>query len=63
MAKRRPLDDRLNRLAKYEGMLARWGDLTGNIPDTDVKNKAEWFMGKFSSWVNDRIKEKRDEKV
>jgi len=58
--KAKPADDRLNRLAKYEGLLARWGEVTGNIPDTKVKNKALWYMDAFREHVAKEMRRKRD---
>ena len=49
-------DERLNRLAKYEGLLARWGESAGFVPDILAKDKAEWLMDKFTKYVDSEIR-------
>ena len=52
-------DERLTRLAKYEGLLARWGEASGNIPDMLMKGKAVWYMDKFRAYVDAEMRSKR----
>jgi hypothetical protein len=62
MAKKKQADDRLSRLSKYEGLLARWGEATGNVPDTLMDNKALWYMDRFREAVDKAIRHKKNRK-
>ena len=60
MAKKKGLhDERLTRLAKYEGLLARWGEVTGNVPDTLMNDKAVWYMDRLREWIGNEMRAKR----
>lgn len=41
-----PLQEARTENASYAGLLARWGDMTGNIPPHDV-NRQKWLKDKF----------------
>ena len=45
-----PLTEARRKLASYAGILARWGDLTGNVPPHDV-DREQWRFDKFAKWL------------
>jgi hypothetical protein len=55
-----PLSEARTKNAKYAGMLARWGDMTGNIPPHDV-NRSEWLMKRFTEYVEELKQERKSD--
>lgn len=45
--------------AGYAGSLARWGDLTGNVPPFDV-NRSEWLKEAFKKHLDQLTEQKND---